>query len=44
MKKWIVIYAIERVVELDADNINDASDRADREKRSGERIVSIRTR
>lgn len=41
--KWEIIYAIERVVLVEAENINDAPEEADRGKRKGERVVGIRT-
>jgi len=39
---WRVIYAVEREVDVKADNINTASKEAKSGLRSGERIVSIR--
>ena len=42
MVKWVVIYAIERGMEFDADNINAVAEMAKQEKRLGERIASIR--
>ena len=42
--KWTILYAVEREVELDADNINDAVKIAEQEKRPRERIVGIRSR
>lgn len=42
MPKWIVRFALVRVVEIEADdNINDVFEKADREKRPGERIIDI---
>ena len=42
MVKWEIIYAIERTVEFNADNINAVTQMAEQEKRLGECIVSIR--
>jgi len=42
MVKWIVIYAVERAAEFDADNINAVAEMAKQEKRPKEHIVSIR--
>lgn len=42
MVKWIVIYAIKRVVEFDADNINTVAEMAKQEKHPREYIVSVR--
>ena len=42
--KWTILYAVEREVELDADNINVALEKAEQEKRSGECIVGIRSK
>ena len=42
--KWKITYAIERVVLVNAENINDAFEEADRGKRKGEKVVSVRTR
>ncbi|MHC1623466.1 MAG: hypothetical protein ACXQTR_02605 [Candidatus Methanospirareceae archaeon] len=40
--KWEITYAVERIAEYNADNINDAVKMAEQEKRPGERIVSIK--
>ena len=42
--KWAILYAVEREVESESDNINDAVKIAEEGKRKGERIVSIRSR
>ena len=42
--KWIIKYAVERVVEISADNINEVARKAEEGKREGEVVVSIRTR
>ena len=39
--KWRILYAIERWEDLEANNINDAADKAKENKREGERIVRI---
>ena len=39
--KWRVLYAVERQEELEAENINDATEKANQNKRKGEKIVRI---
>ena len=43
MAKWKIVYATERVVIVDTENINDVFEEADKGKRKGERVVSVRT-
>lgn len=40
--KWAVLLAIEREVEIEADNLNVAYEKAKWERKGEERIVSIR--
>lgn len=42
--KWKVMYAVERVVEIDADNINAVYEEAKAGLRAGERVISVRVR
>ena len=42
--KWTVRYAVERVVDMEADNINEVARKAEEGKHKGEAVVSIRTR
>lgn len=42
--KWKVMYAVERVVEIDADNINAVYEEAKLGLRPGEQIVSMRVK
>ena len=41
--KWRILYAIERWEDLEAANINDATDKAKQNRKEGERIVRIGT-
>lgn len=40
--KWRIIYAIEREVEIEADNLNTACEKADEKRKEGEKIVIVR--
>ena len=40
--RWIVVFAIEREIQIEADNINAAYEKADDERKEEEKIVSIR--
>jgi len=40
--KWSVIYAIERETEIEADNLNVLFEKADRERKGEEKIVSVK--
>ena len=44
LMKCIITYAVEREVELNVDNFNDAFKRADDGIKEGERIVSVRVK
>jgi len=39
--KWIILYAVERTEEANADNINEVAKIANQNKRKGEKIVRI---
>ena len=39
--KWIILYAVEREVEIEADNLNTACERAERERKEEEKIVVV---
>ena len=39
--KWVVLYAIERWDEVEGENINQASEKANQNKREGETVVRI---
>lgn len=40
--KWAVVYAIEREIEIKADNLNTAYEKAEWERKGEEKIVSIK--
>jgi len=40
--KWSVIYAIEREIEIEADNLNVAFEKAEWKRKGEEKIVNIR--
>ena len=40
--KWAVVYAIEKEIQIEADNINAAYEKAEWERKGAEKIVSIR--
>lgn len=40
--KWGVVYAIEKEIQIEADSINAAYEKAERERKREEKIVSIR--
>ena len=39
--KWVILYAKDRWEELEAENINDATEKANQNKREGEKIVRM---
>ena len=41
---WLVVYAIEKEVQIKADNINAAYEKAEQERKTEEKIVSIKLR
>lgn len=42
--KWSVTYSIEKEIQIEADNINAAYEQAEWERKSEEKIVSIKLR
>lgn len=40
--KWRVLYAIEKEIQIKADNLNAAYEKAEQERKREEKIVSIR--
>ena len=41
--KWLIKYAVEREIEVDAENINEVFDIAEEGRKKEEKIVSVRS-